>query len=132
MYTYQALWTAVRHGIDAKFVVCNNRKYRLLDDNIAQYWRERDIPEHGFPGSFDLSTPRSTSPGWRGRSAPRGCGWRSRTRRSPPWPGCSTTPDRSSSTYRSDAPPRRTAPHRRHPPHSNHHGQEETACPPSG
>ncbi|WP_030769232.1 MULTISPECIES: thiamine pyrophosphate-binding protein [unclassified Streptomyces] len=57
MYTYQALWTAARHGIDAKFVVCNNRKYRLLDDNIAQYWRERDIPEHGFPGSFDLSHP---------------------------------------------------------------------------
>lgn len=57
MYTYQALWTAARHGIDAKFVVCNNRKYRLLDDNIAQYWREREIPEHGFPGSFDLSHP---------------------------------------------------------------------------
>ncbi|WP_405786602.1 thiamine pyrophosphate-binding protein [Streptomyces sp. NBC_01367] len=57
MYTYQALWTAARHGIDAKFVVCNNRKYRLLDDNIAQYWRERDIPEHGFPHSFDLSHP---------------------------------------------------------------------------
>ncbi|MER5729280.1 thiamine pyrophosphate-binding protein [Streptomyces sp. NPDC002138] len=57
MYTYQALWTAARHGIDAKFVVCNNRKYRLLDDNIAQYWRERDIPAHGFPGSFDLSRP---------------------------------------------------------------------------
>ncbi|MFJ3880615.1 thiamine pyrophosphate-binding protein [Streptomyces sp. NPDC090077] len=57
MYTYQALWTAVRHGIAAKFVVCNNRKYRLLDDNIAQYWRERDIAEHPFPGSFDLSHP---------------------------------------------------------------------------
>lgn len=57
MYTYQALWTAVRHGIAAKFVVCNNRKYRLLDDNIAQYWRERDIAEHPFPGSFDLSRP---------------------------------------------------------------------------
>ncbi|GAA3383472.1 thiamine pyrophosphate-binding protein [Streptomyces racemochromogenes] len=57
MYTYQALWTAVRHGIAAKFVVCNNRKYRLLDDNIAQYWRERDIAEHAFPGSFDLSHP---------------------------------------------------------------------------
>ncbi|MET3985109.1 thiamine pyrophosphate-binding protein [Streptomyces sp. PvR034] len=57
MYTYQALWTAARHGIEAKFVVCNNRKYRLLDDNIAQYWRERAIPEHGFPDSFDLSRP---------------------------------------------------------------------------
>ncbi|MFJ5550692.1 thiamine pyrophosphate-binding protein [Streptomyces sp. NPDC093225] len=57
MYTYQALWTAARHGIAAKFVVCNNRKYRLLDDNIAQYWREREIPEHAFPSSFDLSHP---------------------------------------------------------------------------
>ncbi|MFD7029614.1 thiamine pyrophosphate-binding protein [Streptomyces sp. NPDC059917] len=57
MYTYQALWTAARHGIEAKFVVCNNRKYRLLDDNIARYWRERAIPEHGFPDSFDLSRP---------------------------------------------------------------------------
>ncbi|MFF4433434.1 thiamine pyrophosphate-binding protein [Streptomyces sp. NPDC001513] len=57
MYTYQALWTAARHGIDAKFVVCNNRKYRLLDDNIAEYWRERDIPAHEYPGSFDLSHP---------------------------------------------------------------------------
>ncbi|MFC1408274.1 thiamine pyrophosphate-binding protein [Streptacidiphilus sp. N1-12] len=57
MYTYQALWTAVRHGVDAKFVVCNNRKYRLLDDNIDQYWRERGIPAHNFPSSFDLSSP---------------------------------------------------------------------------
>ncbi|MEV7615962.1 thiamine pyrophosphate-binding protein [Streptomyces sp. NPDC089799] len=57
MYTYQALWTAARHGIDAKFVVCNNRKYRLLDDNIEQYWRERGIAAHPFPGSFDLSRP---------------------------------------------------------------------------
>ncbi|KIZ16588.1 thiamine pyrophosphate-binding protein [Streptomyces natalensis] len=57
MYTYQALWTAARHSVAAKFVVCNNRKYRLLDDNIAQYWKERDIPRHDFPSSFDLSRP---------------------------------------------------------------------------
>ncbi|MFI8461629.1 thiamine pyrophosphate-binding protein [Kitasatospora sp. NPDC085464] len=57
MYTYQALWTAARYGIAAKFVVCNNRKYRLLDDNIAQYWKERTIPAHEFPASFDLSRP---------------------------------------------------------------------------
>ncbi|MFE9093920.1 thiamine pyrophosphate-binding protein [Streptomyces sp. NPDC007264] len=57
MYTYQALWTAARYGIAAKFVVCNNHKYRLLDDNIAQYWKERAIPEHSFPRSFDLSHP---------------------------------------------------------------------------
>ncbi|MFF4042403.1 thiamine pyrophosphate-binding protein [Streptomyces sp. NPDC001816] len=57
MYTYQGLWTAARYGVDAKFVVCNNHKYRLLDDNIAQYWRERDIPQHDFPRSFDLAHP---------------------------------------------------------------------------
>ncbi|MEU9125481.1 thiamine pyrophosphate-binding protein [Streptomyces sp. NPDC048506] len=57
MYTYQALWTAARYSVAAKFVVCNNRKYRLLDDNIAQYWKERDIPRHDFPSSFDLSRP---------------------------------------------------------------------------
>ncbi|MDH6574761.1 thiamine pyrophosphate-binding protein [Kitasatospora sp. MAP5-34] len=57
MYTYQALWTASRYGVAAKFVVCNNRKYRLLDDNITQYWKERDIPQHEFPSSFDLSRP---------------------------------------------------------------------------
>jgi benzoylformate decarboxylase len=57
MYTIQALATAVRHGIDAKFVVCNNHSYHLLNDNIAQYWRERDIERHDFPRSFDLSHP---------------------------------------------------------------------------
>jgi len=57
MYTYQALWTAARYDIGAKFVVCNNHKYRLLDDNIEQYWRERDIAPHAFPASFDLSHP---------------------------------------------------------------------------
>jgi benzoylformate decarboxylase len=57
MYTFQALWTAVRHGIGAKFVVCNNGGYRLLDANILEYWKERGIPEHPFPSSFDLSSP---------------------------------------------------------------------------
>ncbi|WP_372404676.1 thiamine pyrophosphate-binding protein [Streptomyces luteireticuli] len=57
MYTFQALWTAARHSVAAKFVICNNRRYRLLDDNIAQYWKERDIPPHAFPSSFDLSRP---------------------------------------------------------------------------
>ncbi|MGA5557397.1 thiamine pyrophosphate-binding protein [Streptomyces lavendulocolor] len=57
MYTFQALYTAVRHGIGAKFVICNNRSYKLLDLNIEQYWRERDIPEHAHPTPFDLSHP---------------------------------------------------------------------------
>ena len=57
MYTIQALWTAARHGIPAKFVICNNGSYRLLQQNIDVYWRERGIPKHDFPLSFDLSDP---------------------------------------------------------------------------
>jgi benzoylformate decarboxylase len=57
MYTIQALWSAVRHDIAAKFVVCNNHSYELLKLNIKEYWKERDIGEHPFPDSFDLSDP---------------------------------------------------------------------------
>lgn len=57
MYTIQALWTAARHNVDAKFVICNNRSYRLLQVNVLAYWQERGIPEHDFPLSFDLSKP---------------------------------------------------------------------------
>jgi benzoylformate decarboxylase len=57
MYTIQALWTAARYGVAAKFVICNNGRYRLLDNNIDQYWRERDIASHGYPSSFDLTKP---------------------------------------------------------------------------
>ncbi len=57
MYTIQALWTAAHHGIGAKFVICNNGSYKLLKLNIQQYWRERGMPEHDFPASFDLMKP---------------------------------------------------------------------------
>lgn len=57
MYTIQALWSAARHNVDAKFVVCNNRSYRILQLNIQAYWKEQGIPEHDFPLSFDLSKP---------------------------------------------------------------------------
>jgi thiamine pyrophosphate-dependent acetolactate synthase large subunit-like protein len=57
MYTFQALWSASRHNVSAKFVVCNNASYRLLQLNIDQYWQERDIAKHDYPLSFDLSYP---------------------------------------------------------------------------
>ncbi|MEV5433833.1 thiamine pyrophosphate-binding protein [Streptomyces sp. NPDC052701] len=57
MYTFQALYTAVRHNVGAKFVICNNRSYKLLDLNIEQYWRERGVPLHDHPSPFDLSHP---------------------------------------------------------------------------
>jgi len=57
MYTIQALWSAVHHRIGAKFVICNNQSYGLLKDNLLEYWRERGIPEHEYPDSFDLADP---------------------------------------------------------------------------
>jgi benzoylformate decarboxylase len=57
MYTIQALWTAARHRLPVKFVVCNNGSYRLLQWNISAYWQERGLPRHAFPLSFDLSEP---------------------------------------------------------------------------
>jgi benzoylformate decarboxylase len=57
MYTIQALWTAARHGLPVKVVVCNNHRYQLLDDNLDQYWRERAISGRGYPGSFGLAGP---------------------------------------------------------------------------
>lgn len=55
MYTPQALWTAHRYGIPAKVVICNNERYKLLDNNIEVYWRGQGIPPHHLPSSFDLS-----------------------------------------------------------------------------
>lgn len=57
MYTIQALWTAARHNINAKFVICNNGLYRLLQLNIDQYWQEQSVEKHDFPLCFDLSSP---------------------------------------------------------------------------
>lgn len=57
MYTFQALWTAARYDVGAGFVVCNNRRYRLLDDNIAHYWNDLGVTGRASPGGFDLSHP---------------------------------------------------------------------------
>jgi thiamine pyrophosphate-dependent acetolactate synthase large subunit-like protein len=57
MYTIQALWTAAKYNVAAKFVVCNNHSYELLKLNIEEYWEERDIPEHDFPIGFSLNEP---------------------------------------------------------------------------
>ncbi|NBD32850.1 MAG: thiamine pyrophosphate-binding protein [Cyanobacteria bacterium] len=57
MYTIQALWSAVRHNVEAKFIICNNRSYKLLQINVLAYWQERGIQRHDYPLSFDLSKP---------------------------------------------------------------------------
>ncbi|EJW09468.1 Thiamine pyrophosphate protein [Rhodovulum sp. PH10] len=53
--TVQALATAARHRIGAKFVVLNNGKYRILEYNLQSYRRERGLPETAFPDCFDLA-----------------------------------------------------------------------------
>jgi benzoylformate decarboxylase len=56
--TIQALATAARHNIGAKFVVCNNGSYRILKYNLRQYWgRLREPLEQSFPVEFDLRPP---------------------------------------------------------------------------
>ena len=57
MYTIQALWTAARHDLDVKFVICNNHSYRLLQINLLAYWKESGVEPHPYPLSFDLSKP---------------------------------------------------------------------------
>src|SRR5262249_30740701 len=58
MSTIQSLSTAARHNIGAKFVVCNNRSYRILKLNLQQYWDSLGIPRtQTFPPEFDLSPP---------------------------------------------------------------------------
>jgi len=57
MYTIQALWSAARHRTGAKFVVCNNGSYRLLQLNIQAYWKDVRVEPHAFPLCFDLSKP---------------------------------------------------------------------------
>jgi thiamine pyrophosphate-dependent acetolactate synthase large subunit-like protein len=52
MYTFHALWTAAHYRIGAKFVVCNNRSYRLLKDNLLDYWTVAGLTLSQFPQSF--------------------------------------------------------------------------------
>lgn len=54
--TIQALNMAARYQIGAKFVVCNNRSYRILKYNIRRYWKDLgEDPEQSFPPEFDLT-----------------------------------------------------------------------------
>ncbi len=58
MSTIQAISTAARHGLGVKFVVCNNRSYRILKLNLQEYWRETGVKQtRAFPASFELTQP---------------------------------------------------------------------------
>ena len=57
VFTFPALWTAAHYRINAKFVVCNNRSYRILKDNLVVYWRDLHMQQGDFPASFDIRDP---------------------------------------------------------------------------
>jgi thiamine pyrophosphate-dependent acetolactate synthase large subunit-like protein len=57
MYTLQALWSAAHYRVGAKFVVCNNRSYRLLKQNLVDYWVDLGINPDSFPPPFDIGDP---------------------------------------------------------------------------
>ena len=58
MYTIQSLWTAARHKLPIKYVVCSNGVYDLLRLNIVQYWtKQLGIESGAYPTSFDISSP---------------------------------------------------------------------------
>ena len=54
LYTIQALQTAARYNIGAKFVIINNGDYRLLKNNLDRYRMDEHIPPHDYPDCFDL------------------------------------------------------------------------------
>ena len=57
MYVIQALWTAAREHIGAKFVIFSNRSYGLLKQNIRKYWETQKISEHEMPIGFSIDGP---------------------------------------------------------------------------
>lgn len=52
MYTFQALWTAAHYRIGAKFVVCGNGGYRLLKQNLLDYWNQQGLAPGEYPAAF--------------------------------------------------------------------------------
>jgi len=42
MYTITALWTAAHHRLPVTYVVCNNRSYRILKQNLMEYRQPED------------------------------------------------------------------------------------------
>lgn len=57
MATIQALWTAARYKLPAKFVIINNTSYALLKVNVLQYWKEQGMSPQPLPEFYHLDTP---------------------------------------------------------------------------
>ena len=57
MYTIQALWTAARHDMPAKFIVATTAPTACCSSTSTSTGRSRGSPKHDYPMSFDLSNP---------------------------------------------------------------------------
>ena len=58
MEVIQCLATAARYHVPVKLIVCNNRKYKVCEDNLIPYRRDQGIDvKKPQPASFDLSNP---------------------------------------------------------------------------
>ena len=55
MYTMSALWTAAHQRIPVTWIICNNASYRILKENMLDYWGTAH-PERAFIG-MDLTDP---------------------------------------------------------------------------
>lgn len=55
MYTITALWTAAHHRLPVTYVVCNNRSYRILKQNLIEYRQPEDASKPFV--ELDLSGP---------------------------------------------------------------------------
>jgi benzoylformate decarboxylase len=53
-YSIQALWTAAHYQLPVKFLICNNREYRVLRTNLAEFLPGADL--RGLVG-MDLTHP---------------------------------------------------------------------------
>lgn len=54
MYTIQALQTATRYQIDVKIIILNDGGYRLLKNNIKDYWESDSYPDRVVPDCFSI------------------------------------------------------------------------------
>ena len=76
--TIQAISTAARHSLGVKFVVCNNRSYRILKLNLQDYWMKRVLANPvRFLSASTLPSRNCVSIYWPKHRECAGSAWRS-------------------------------------------------------
>jgi acetolactate synthase-1/2/3 large subunit len=57
MYTIQALWTMARENLDVTVVICNNRKYSILELEFARTGARGGVPGPKAASMLDIGAP---------------------------------------------------------------------------